>query len=155
MKTTELLFAAVLLAATPLAIAAVGHAAHAQGHEHAETAVDAPAKRHAADATLSGGMGRIRAEVGALAAPADQPLAPAERVRHAAAVEAEVHRLIETCKLEPEADAQLHAIIVPLLAAARQLQEKPADAAPIAAMRAALAEYPKRFEDPEWAAGTD
>ena len=41
----------------------------------------------------------------------------------------------------------LHGIIVPLLDSAIALQTTPSETAPVAPMRAALAEYARRFDD--------
>ena len=52
--------------------------------------------------------------------------------------------------LDPKADAALHGIIGALLAGSASLKDKPDDAAPVATLRAALADYPKFFDDPTW-----
>jgi hypothetical protein len=49
-----------------------------------------------------------------------------------------------------EPDAALHGILVPLLAAAQMLKTDPEDIKAVAEMRAALAGYPRYFNDPGW-----
>ena len=68
----------------------------------------------------------------------------------AAEIDAQVQYLIANCKLDPKADAALHGIIGALLAGSASLKDKPDDAAPVATLRAALADYPKFFDDPTW-----
>jgi hypothetical protein len=55
------------------------------------------------------------------------------------------------CKLAPEQDAVLHGMLVPLLGAAQKLRADPGDMAQVQAMRRAVADYPRYFEDKDWA----
>jgi hypothetical protein len=61
-----------------------------------------------------------------------------------------VEGIFAECKLAPEADAVLHTILVPLLGAAKRLEQDSGDVAAVAAMRDAVASYPQRFDDPQW-----
>ena len=133
------------------------HAAHADpadpaSHaDHAAPAADAGA-RFATDAVLRAQMAGIRADLDALAHHEMGHMTQAQAAEYAADVEARVQTIIAECQLPPEADAALHAIIVPLLRDAIALKTTPADTAPVASMRAALADYARRFDDPDAAA---
>ena len=131
------------------------HAAH-----HAEAAADVPADgtaaesaRFATDSVLREQMTGVRAAVGELAHHEMGHMGAEQARGFALDVESRVQTIIAECTLPPDADAALHAIIVPLLDAAIALKATPEDAAPVAAMRAALAEYARRFDDPGSAGG--
>ena len=126
---------------------------HAHGHAHAAPATVLPATRFATDAPLREGMQRVRLALDALADAADAGMPPQQVRGQALAIEEAVQYMFAHCRLAPEPDARLHAILVPLLAAARQLREDPADLAAPAAMRAAVAPYAQTFDDPQWIAG--
>ncbi|MBL0028143.1 MAG: DnrO protein [Rhodanobacteraceae bacterium] len=152
MKSLQVLWAVVLFIAAPYASAQDQHAAHAQAHHHpaAADAPSVPAKRWAVDAPLRAGMGKIRAAVESLGHHEMGHLDKKQVVTLAAEIDAQVQYLIANCKLDPKADAALHGIIGALLAGSASLKDKPDDAAPVATLRAALADYPKFFDDPTW-----
>ncbi|MFC4525258.1 DnrO protein [Dyella halodurans] len=54
------------------------------------------------------------------------------------------------CKLPPQQDELLHGMLVHLLAAAQKFKQDPHDVAELAAMREAVAAYPRYFDDPGW-----
>ena len=56
--------------------------------------------------------------------------------------------MFANCKLEPEPDLALHGVLARLMAGTRSLHAHPADAAPVAAMRAAVQDYGRLFDDP-------
>ena len=56
--------------------------------------------------------------------------------------------MFANCDLEPEPDVALHGILARLMAASEALREAPADPAPVAGMREALADYGRLFDDP-------
>ena len=58
--------------------------------------------------------------------------------------------LFTHCTLPPERDEVLHGILAPLMSAAQKLKEQPQDIAQVAAMRQAVAAYPRYFNDPGW-----
>ena len=146
----------VLLVAGVLAFACVLQAAppHEHEHEHAAHVSDTrtvPAtERFETDAPLRKGMGEVRAalddlrhhEMGHM--PANMASVLAGDVAKA------VEGIFAECKLAPEADAALHAILVPLLGAAKRLEQDSSDLAAVAAMREAVSSYPQRFDDPQW-----
>ena len=152
MTPTRSLLGLALMAAAPFAFAQEGHDTHAHGHDaHAAAeAAPAPEKRWAVDAPLQTGMAKIRAAVDSLAHHEMGHLDAAQVTTLATTIEEQVQYLIANCKLDPKADAALHGIIASLLAGAKALKDKPADAAPVATLRAALAEYPKLFDDATW-----
>lgn len=143
------------------ALAATAQAAPpAHDHEHhghaTETAAPASASqstRWVADADLRKGMGEVHAALDDLAhyemghMPANMAVERAEKI------EAAVSYIITHCKLAPDADAALHRIIVPLQSAAQRLKKDSADVAAVAAMREAVANYPRQFDDPLWSNG--
>ena len=141
-----------LFAAAPFTFAQDEHAAHAHGHETHAAAESAPApeKRWAVDAPLQTGMAKIRAAVEGLAHHEMGHLDDAQVKQLATTIEEQVQYLIANCKLDPQADAALHGIIAQLLAGAKALKDAPTEAAPVAKLRAALADYPKSFDDPTW-----
>jgi hypothetical protein len=127
------------------------HAQHAQ-HAPAHPAPGAPAQRHATDAVLRGNMLGIRKSVDALAHYEHGHVGPEHARILAGNVEGHVRDTIARCALPPDADAALHAIIVPLLRHAAALKADPANHAPIAGMRHALEQYAREFDDPGFAA---
>ena len=132
------------------------HAAH---HDHAApeisaTAAPADAPRFATDTVLRTQMAGIRDAVEALAHHEMGHMTADQARGFAVDIETRVQTIIAECRLPPAADAALHEIIVPLLQNAIALKTTPADTAPVAQMRAALAEYARRFDDAD-AAGHD
>ena len=134
-----------VLAALPLSAVAASH-----DHHPAATAA-APAQRHATDAVLREEMQGIRAAVGGLGHYAHGHIEAALAVQLAGQVEERVRTIIANCKLPPDADAALHAIIVPLIQNAGALKKDPQDLAAIQPMRDALARYARQFDDPAFA----
>ena len=128
-----------VLAALPLSAVAASH-----DHHPAATAA-APAQRHATDAVLREEMQGIRAAVGGLGHYAHGHIEAALAVQLAGQVEERVRTIIANCKLPPDADAALHAIIVPLVQQANALKAAPQDLSPVAGMREALDAYNAQF----------
>jgi hypothetical protein len=135
-----------------VAACAVAPAAVAQQHAHhpgaASTApAAAPAVRYATDAPLRKGMADIRTAVGMLE-HAEHGHLDATQVRNLAGnIERSIGTIIAECKLAPEADAALHGVIGGLGQGVAALKSDPADTAPVAGMRAALADYARMFDD--------
>lgn len=129
-----------------LAMMLPAHTARAQ-HDHGQTQApaQAPAQRWAADAPLRQGMRDIRAAVEALGRHEHGHLDPEQAAILAGQIEDHVERIIANCRLEPEADAALHAIIVPLMRNASELKRNPRALDAIAPMRDALASYYRLF----------
>lgn len=128
--------------------------AQAQQHGHAAAATgEAPVQRYAADAVLSEHMQGIRSAVEGLGHYEHGHMGPEMAGQLAGQVEAHVRAIIANCKLAPEADAALHAIIVPLLQQAAALKQDPGNLTAIPPMRDALARYARQFDDPGFATG--
>lgn len=139
--------------AIPVASSA-GAADATQAHGHAPpaasaTAADAtPAAGWPTDAPLREGMARIRQSVQALEHYRHGHMGPEQAKLLAGNVEEAVAFLVANCRLEPAADAALHAIIADLVRAAGALKHDPADIGAIAVMQAAVATYASSFDDP-------
>lgn len=134
---------------------ALSFAAVAQDHEHPAPPAatqQAPAQRFATDAPLRAGMLGIRAAVEGLGHYEMGHMGPEQAATLAAQVQANVRDIIANCKLPPEADAALHLVIVPLMTNAAALEADPKKLEVIAPMRAALADYVRQFDDPEFGA---
>lgn len=147
------IFVALAFAFSAAALPAFAHD-HTQ-HEHAQAAAKpaaAPAQRWATDAPLRAGMARVRSALDMLAHHEMGHMGEAQAREQAIEVQGAIQSMFETCKLAPEPDAALHAILVPLLTAAQQLDKNPADKASVAAMRKAVAPYSTQFDDPNWPA---
>ena len=104
-------------------------------------------QRWASDAPLRKGMADIRTAVGMLE-HAEHGHLDATQVRNLAGnIERSIGTIIAECKLAPEADAALHGVIGGLGQGVAALKSDPADTAPVAGMRAALADYARMFDD--------
>lgn len=125
-------------------------------HDHAPHAgatserMPVPAQRWAADQPLHDGMGRIRVALEELRHYEMGHMSATMALDRVGLIEAAGNDIFATCKLGPQADAVLHGMLVPLLAAAQKLKADPQDMAQVAAMRQAVAGYPRYFDDPGW-----
>ena len=131
--------------------------ANAQAHAHPKagyvpvSAPQAASRRHATDAPLREGMQGIRAAVDALGHYEHGHMGPEQAAILAGQVQGHVNAIIANCRLAPEADAALHAIIVPLTTHAAALKADPSKLDEIPPMRQALGDYAARFDDPGFA----
>lgn len=125
-------------------------------HDHAAhpasvTAAPAvPAQRWAADADLRKGMRQVHEALADLRHHEMGHMPAGVAVERAGNVDDAVNYIFAHCKLVPDADAALHRILLPLLAAAKRLEKDATDVAAVAAMRDAVAAYPRHFDDPLW-----
>lgn len=131
--------------------------AHSAPPEHAAhpkpaTTVPVPDQRWTADAPLREGMGRIQEALDKLRRYESGHLNEAAALEQVAAIQDAGTYIFTHCKLAPDADAALHSMLAPLLAAAQALKDDPHDIAAVAAMRDAVADYPRYFDDPDWSA---
>ena len=126
------------------------HAAHA-----APAATAAPAQRWSTDAPLREGMGRVHEALDDLRHYEMGHMTADMARERALTVQDAIKSMFANCKLAPEPDAALHAILVPLLAAAQRLDREPTDMAAVAAMRETVAGYPRQFDDPKWTRAGD
>ena len=143
-----------ILAATIAALLGAVAPALAQHDSHhvPAAAPTAPAQRFATDAVLRENMRGIRKSVDALAHYEMGHMGPEQAKMLAGNVEGHVNDIIANCKLPPDADAALHAVIVPLMQNAVALKSDPKKQELIAPMRKALEQYPLQFDDPAFAA---
>lgn len=148
-KLSVLLFAVAGLALPfGAALAQHNHAAHA----HVTAPVSPPAQRWAADATLSADMGRIHTVLEQLRHYEMGHMDATLALDRVDVIEESAADIFAKCKLEPTQDAVLHGMLVPLLAAVQKFKANPQDMAQLAAMREAVAGYPRYFDAPDWAA---
>lgn len=145
------LLAALLGLALP-ALAQHTHDAHAG---HAPAAAALPAQRHATDAPLREGMARIHGALDELRHYEMGHMPKAIAIERVDAIQSATDYLFANCKLEPQADAALHGMLAPLLAGVQAFRKDPDDTSTIAAMRQAVADYPRVFDDPRWPVETD
>lgn len=117
---------------------------------HPKLELDPQGKRWATDEPLRTGMGRIRDAVAPHVGPGVQPMSAAQAQALASTVRDQVQYLIENCKLDPQADATLHAVIGDLLSGAKGLEADPAAMDGLPLIVEALNQYPKYFEHPAW-----
>ena len=133
--------------------------AHPAADDHADHAVAAalptpPATPWASDAPLRNGMRRMHQAVGALGHAEHAHLDAAQSTAAAQQVQDAANFMFANCKLAPEPDAALHGVLATLISGANALKANPADTAPVASMREAVALYPRMFEDETWQADT-
>ncbi len=111
-RKTALALAVALAVGAPLAY---GQAAHEHGHAADEAKlVLNQGKKWPTDAPLRQGMENIRAALGG----------GMKYGALAKKVNAEVAGIVQNCKLEPEADAQLHIVIADILAGVEAMEGK-------------------------------
>jgi hypothetical protein len=123
------------------------HAAHGAAPELAE------GQRWATDAPLREAMLRIRNAVAAhTAAFHEGALSADEAQALATAVDADVQFMIANCRLAPEPDAALHALIGRMLGAAEALRADPAAPDGMPELVSVLRDYGARFDHPGWEA---
>lgn len=125
------------------------HAAHAQ-----QLQLD-HGQKWQTDAALRQGMAAIHLQLAdALPAIHAGDISPAALQQLAAGIEAQVAGIVSNCRLEANADAQLHIVIAQLLQGSEQLAGKQPDTPPHAGAMAilqALDGYSGHFDDPELA----
>jgi hypothetical protein len=126
------------------------HAHHAMPAEAAPAAP--PAARWPADTALQDGMGRIHVALEELRHYEMGHMDATMALDRVGLIEQAADDIFARCKLPEDRDAVLHRMLVPLLAAAHKLKADPADMAQVQAMRDAVADYPRYFVDPGWAA---
>lgn len=148
-RTPTMVLAALIfaLAASPVA---AQHAHEHDSHDSAEPAA-IPTQRWATDAPLREGMRRVQAALKVLQhypmghVSKEMAMDQTQQIKDAGAY------MFANCQLPEEPDLALHGMLVPLLAAAQKLSDDPADMSQIEAMRKAVADYPRYFDDAGWA----
>ena len=144
---------AVALAFGGPAIAANDAHQHGHGAQEAKLVLD-HGKKWRTDAPLREGMDKIRGAIAKdVKAIHANKATPAQYEALAAKVNAEVAGIVQNCKLEPEADAQLHIVVAELLAGAEAMQGKEKGVKPRAGaerVAKALNAYGEHFEHAGW-----
>lgn len=139
----------------PTADAGAPAETHADAHdaEHADAASHAAGTDYAVpaghepwtpDAPLVDGMSRVRTAIADLRAHPGE----ANVAARAADIDAAVQYMFANCKLDPEPDIALHAVLARLIAGTQALHANPADTAAVVDMQAAVANYEQLFDDP-------
>lgn len=135
--------------------AAHSPAAHAQhAHDAAPPVAPAAGQRWATDAPLQDGMGRIRQAVTMLEHLEMGHVDPKQAPVFADQIQSAVNDMIAHCKLEPDADAALHGLLVKFIAGAEAVRTGPVTLDTLKPMQDALAQYPTQFDDPTWDAAS-
>ena len=130
-----------------------GSASHDVHAEHSQAPVLAEGQRWATDEPLRAAMTRIREAVERdAAAYYQQQLQAADAEKLATAVEQDIAYMVANCRLEPEPDAALHALIGRMMNAAAALRKDPMSDAGMPQLMAVLHEYQATFAHPGWAA---
>ena len=136
-----------------LTVAAQASPQHPQ-QDHATAAANAsepiPTQRWATDAPLREGMGRIHTAIDELRHYEMGHMNQTMALERVASIEEATRYLFANCKLAPDADTALHGMLGPLLVATQRLHKDPQDKASVAAIREAVADYPRYFDDPQW-----
>ncbi|MGY0505399.1 hypothetical protein [Luteimonas sp. e5] len=120
-------------------------------HAHATELPPVPQQPWATDAPLRQGMDAIAEAVTRAqdartngAFDADQAAALAREI------ETQFHFMLANCKLEPEADVALHALLAQIVAASQAVKKNPGNTSDFDAMTHVLMEYPRYFDHPSW-----
>ncbi|QOW21714.1 hypothetical protein [Novilysobacter avium] len=127
------------------------HDTHAHADHHPEAAVMPIPADHVKwepDAPLMEGMRRMREAMAGLHHHQMGHLNDTQVDQLATQVDEAAAYMFANCKLEAEPDVALHGVLARLMAGAEALHADPADPAPVADMSAALADYPRLFDDP-------
>jgi hypothetical protein len=119
------------------------------------TAQGAPAQRWLTDAPLREGMGRIGRTVATFQHYEHGHMNPGQAMALATLVERDILFLVANCKLDPAADAALHAIIARLSLAVQAVKADPGDRGAIPPMHEALRDYGRQFDDPGFNKGVE
>ena len=129
-----------------------GAAAEQHGHtDHVAAPVPPAGQLWATDVPLRSAMTRIRSAVEQNRSAYERGVLQAESAAAlAAAVEADVRYMVENCRLEPEPDAALHALIGRLLSAAGAVREDPGSPDGVPQLAAVLHDYGATFDHPGW-----
>lgn len=132
---------------------AAEHSAHQHGADAAQLSL-VNGKKWATDEPLRKGMGAIRTDMDAsLHAIHEGKLTAARYNALANKISAEVAGMVAQCKLEPQADAQLHLVIADLLNGTEAMQgkaKKVSRQTGAVKVLGALEKYAAYFDHPNW-----
>jgi hypothetical protein len=152
MKSPICILLAALLSAPQASMAA------AAPHDHHAAAPQTmtlnAGKKWATDLPLQQGMNAIRSAASAILLQAHAGMAStADYDRFAGEVTTQVDYIVQHCKLEPRADAQLHIVIGAIMAGVAMAEGKQVDAsrsAGVVRVAQALNTYGTYFNHPHW-----
>ncbi len=155
MRVLPSLVTAITLATLNLSGAAIAADPHAHDHGSAPAKLQLDhGKKWPTDAALRRGMEAIRGAVRGAPAPLHKGNAkPGDYADLGKRVESEVGRIVQECKLPPEADAQLHLVVAELIAGADAMKgakDPKAGRAGLVKVDGALKSYAKYFDHPNW-----
>ena len=152
MKTSASFLAAISLA-IPLTLLAAEHGNHEHGTAPQKIELNA-GKKWSTDEPLRKGMGSIRDQVAAALPQAHAgKLSPAQYEQLGQDINHQIGYIVQNCKLDPKADAQLHVIIGELAQGVETLEgRQPAKDRALGVVKAAQAvnTYGKYFDDVRW-----
>lgn len=153
MKSPKLLLLAIALT-LPLTTFAIEPAKHEHGAAaHAKLELNA-GKKWTTDAPLRQAMGNIRNTVTtALPAAHGGTLTPAQYDAFGNSVNAQITYIVQNCKLDPKADAQLHIIVADIMhgidvASGKEPEQE--RALGVVKVAQSLNSYGKYFNHPAW-----
>jgi hypothetical protein len=112
-------------------------------------------QRFATDAPLRQGMAHIHAALDDLRHYEMGHMPKSIASERVDAIQTATDYLFANCKLDAQADSALHGILAPLLGGVQSFRKDPDDSSTIAAMRQAVADYPRVFDDPQWRVEAD
>lgn len=147
-----------LLLAAALALPVAAFAANPASHDHGGAAPQQlqlnAGKKWAIDAPLRKGMAAVQTAVKrTLPAAHAGKASTADYDALGATVSAQVAYIVENCKLEPQADEQLHAVIADLMSGVDAVQGKEGDshrASGVVKMAQTLNTYGRYFDHAGW-----
>jgi hypothetical protein len=135
-----------------------GQPVHDHHHEAAAAATasnSTSTQRFATDAPLREGMARIHGALDELRHYEMGHMPKSLAIERVDAIQAATEFLFANCKLDAQADAALHGMLAPLLGGVQAFRKNPDDSSTVAAMRQAVADYPRVFDDPQWRTEAD
>jgi hypothetical protein len=155
----------IAFAVAVLSLSNIGCSGHEESHDSHEShaAHTAPTESPTlpagqlwpTDAPLREAMSRIRTAIETnVHAHENEQVSAADATTLATAIEEDVNFMIKNCKLEPQSDAALHALIGRMLNAAASLKNDPASDAGVPQLLAVLHDYQATFDHPGWDTGT-
>ncbi|MEO8459283.1 MAG: DnrO protein [Dokdonella sp.] len=138
----------ILVVLGGMSLAPCTHAEPQHSHDASTKHVAVPAQRWATDAPLREGMARVRTALDELRHYEMGHMPTNMALERVADIEEATRYMFTHCKLAPDADAALHGMLGPLLAGAAALKNNPDGTSAVDAMRRAVADYPRYFDDP-------
>lgn len=129
-----------------------GQASHQHANQQTHELERNRGQRWNTDAPLREGMERIRTAVDEAMrhTKASGALDAAKAEKLTGAVDESIQFIVTHCRLEPQADANLHILIGRLAESAAAIKADPDSEQGLSTMRSALDQYPRYFNHPGW-----